>query len=466
MISSVGWVRSGAARAEPIQDDEGDDGDERDMAENAAASAARRAARAQATGDDTELDETIARFGLDDYDDDDDPRDAGALPMFSRKALMFHRSNDDDPFVTLKDADDEDEDADDLIISPHDKLVLAARSEEDVSNIEVHVYEEEGHNLYPHHDILLPSFPLCLEWLGYRPHAAPSASTGANLVCVGTFEPQIEIWDLDVLNTFAPVAVLGGEYTRPLPPDMGAGGKKKKPKKKERERAGGAPDPALGHVDAVMALSWNPMQTNALASASADRTIRIWDLGSPGLACVQTLSHHADKVQAVRWHPSEPTVLLSGGFDKIAAVVDVRAQAAVRPFKLSADVESVSWLSDTHLLVSSEDGHVDCFDARADGRLWTLSAHDTAATGLSCNPGCAGMFATCSTDKVRAQGRVMGANCARAVWRLPSHCAERQRILDGLPPGERPRSTRLALSWSRVVRDARACALSLRGLPS
>jgi len=319
MISSVGWVRSGVARSKPVENDEDDD-DEKLNAAEVARSAARGVARNAAR--DQDLDEAVKRFGLEDYDDDEDPHDAGAMPQFTRKAMMFHRSNAEDPLITLKDEDDEDSDADDLVIQPTDKLVLAARSEEDASNIEVHVYEMDGHNLYPHHDIMLPSFPLALEWVGRRPTGAAGSSGGNNLVAVGTFEPQIEIWDLDVLNTFAPVAVLGGDYTEPIAP--GAAGKKKGKKGGvSSERAGGAPDPSLGHTDAVMGLAWNVLQPNALASASADGTVRIWDLSSPSLACVQTLPHHKDKVQAVRWHPSEPTVLLSGGFDKVTPLCEL-----------------------------------------------------------------------------------------------------------------------------------------------
>lgn len=410
MISSVGWVRSGAARSKPIEVDD----DEEDVASEAAANAARAAAAlsARAAGG--------GGAGVSDDDEEEDPRDAGALPMFQRREMMFYRSNDEDPLITLKDDDEDDSDADDLIIQPTDKLVLAARSEEDVSNIEVHVYEEENHNLYTHHDIMLPSFPLALEWLGARPAGAGGAGAGgANLVAVGTFEPQIEIWDLDVLATFAPVAVLGEAYAEPVAPALG---KKKGGKKKgaRAERAGAPPDPALGHTDAVMGLAWNRLQTNALASASADRTVRIWDLGSPGLACVQTLSHHADKVQAVCWHPSEPSVLLSGSFDKTAAVVDVRAQNAHKSFALGADVEALAWASDTHLLVTTEDGHVSCYDARASGRVWTLSAHDSAATGLTVGSAGSGVFATCSTDKVRARARCPSSlprlGCGSAGW--------------------------------------------------
>jgi len=85
----------------------------------------------------------------------------------------------------------------------------------------VYVYEEPHDNLYAHHDIPLPIFPLCLAWLDYRPASfeqtagatggAAAAAGRSNLIAVGTFAPQIEIWDIDVIDALEPLAVLGAE---------------------------------------------------------------------------------------------------------------------------------------------------------------------------------------------------------------------------------------------------------------
>jgi len=56
---------------------------------------------------------------------------------------------------------------DDLIIRDTDNILLVTKTEDDLSYLEVYVYEEEEDNLYVHHDLMLPSFPLCVEWVGY-----------------------------------------------------------------------------------------------------------------------------------------------------------------------------------------------------------------------------------------------------------------------------------------------------------
>ena len=86
-------------------------------------------------------------------------------------------------------------------------------------------------NLYVHHDILLPAFPLSVAWLDCSP--STGSDTG-NFAAVGTMSPGIEIWDLDVADSVEPLASLGGELPERVPQsaDEEASGSKKKKKKK------------------------------------------------------------------------------------------------------------------------------------------------------------------------------------------------------------------------------------------
>jgi periodic tryptophan protein 1 len=164
---------------------------------------------------------------------------------------------------------------------------------QDFATLEVHVYDQMTGNLYVHHDIPLPSFPLCLA------HGqVSSGGTTGNFCAVGTFSPGIEIWNLDVLNALEPSCILGGDDTTTaddiMMMQMRKGNKGSQKIESETSLRPGS------HTDAVMALSWNNIHKQALASGSADRTVKLWDItqaGDSDATCnVSTFRHHRDKV--------------------------------------------------------------------------------------------------------------------------------------------------------------------------
>jgi periodic tryptophan protein 1 len=140
---------------------------------------------------------------------------------------------------------------------------------------------------------------------------------------------------------------------------------------------------------------------NLLASGSADNTIRIWDLDTG--KTVLTLRHHRSKVQSVRWHPIEPSMLASAGYDRRVCVVDVRTPQDVRSFTLPEDPEVMLWHPHmpTHLLVSTENGRVICFDASKpdDQAVMVLEAHSKAISGMDINTSIPGLLVTVSVDR-------------------------------------------------------------------
>ena len=60
---------------------------------------------------------------------------------------------------------DSEEEKEDYTIRKTDSIIVAATAENDHSNLEVYIYEHEFSNLYVHHEIILGSYPLCIEWL-------------------------------------------------------------------------------------------------------------------------------------------------------------------------------------------------------------------------------------------------------------------------------------------------------------
>ncbi|KAI8925486.1 WD40-repeat-containing domain protein [Entophlyctis helioformis] len=370
----------------------------------------------------------LSIYNLDGYDDENNADDDGLeteghVSLFSNiRGLAYHNSNKEDPYVQLDDEEDEKEELDEMRINPSDNLILASKTEDDISHLEVYVYEEEEDNLYVHHDILLPSFPLCVEWLDFPVGRKAGKSETGNFVAVGTFEPQVEIWDLDTVDSMFPECILGAlpdAKTAASEPeaDLPQGGKKGKKKKKKNGAAAAAslsssaasllasrrPNPER-HVDAVMAIAWNKVQRNLVATGSADTTVKLWDLNRPATA-IANYTHHTNKVQAVAWNRAEPAVLLTGGYDRRACAFDSRAPGSISAWTLTADVECIKWdpIHSERFLVSTEDGIVKAFDVRkgaAKDTLFTLHAHDAAVSALDISSHIDGCIITGSGDKM------------------------------------------------------------------
>ena len=358
------------------------------------------------TAMETEDQGIINKYGLDDYDNED------STHLLSD---VYYDNPEEDP--NLVDMDD-DSDVEEAAILDDDLFVLAATTDVDdeFSHLDVHVYEERDSNIFCHHDYMLAGVPLALAWMDTHPdtlttHTKPTG----NYVAVGTMEPGIEIWNLDVLDTIEPVATLGG-YNFEKDPKTGEPifSQKGRPTMKGGKKKSKKPALVAGsHTDSVLSLSWNQTRREILASGSADKTVKLWDVQKQ--TCVATFSHlHSDKVQAVEWCPTEPSVLLTTGFDKVVSVIDVRSSQTALKWTLPADPECVAWIPQAQykFLVSSEDGNVKCFDAMTamngaaagngvakNAPLWTLAAHNKAATSLAVNPLFPNMIATGSLDR-------------------------------------------------------------------
>jgi len=319
--------------------------------------------------------EIMAEYGLDDYDEEEEQEEGGAR-LLGLGDLTAFADPKEDPYLSTMDrdfGDEDEEDIEDFKIRGTDNLILTGHVEGDSSTLEVWVYNDVEDALYIHHDILLPSFPLALEWLSFD----PESDTRGNLVAVGTMQPVIEVWDLDLVDCLEPAFKLGRK------------GKKKKG------------IPGVGHKDAVLSLSWNTNCDHVLASGSVDQTVLLWDLTNQTVA--SKIKSHNEKVQSLAFHPLEGHTLLTGCCDNFVRVFDCRTVDQHKKWGVSGEVERVVWdhFNPYCCLASTDQGQVQYIDVRKDsGPVWTLSAHSEAVTGLSISSQCPGCISTVSQDRV------------------------------------------------------------------
>jgi periodic tryptophan protein 1 len=364
-----------------------------------------------------EIDDDLKEYDLEHYDDDEQEGEGDTMAMFGNmKSLVFHESNEEDPYITMQGQDEDDEEREELQILATDNLVLAGRIEDEVAHLEVYVYEDEADNIYVHHDIMLPAIPLAVEWLDLPVgKSGASADAKGNFVAIGTMEPDIELWNLDVVDSMYPDAILGQGSE-----DMDGADKPKKKKKKKSKKPNDT-----HHVDAVLSLAANRHHRNLLASSSADKTIKLWDLNTT--KCAKSYSYHTDKVCSVAWHPVESTVLLSGSYDRTVVAADMRAPEAKAPrWGVESDVETVRWNphDPNYFYISTENGMIHYHDARQaptdpskSKAVWMLQAHDESISSFDINPVIPGFLATGSTDKQVKLWNVQGNGPSMVVSR-------------------------------------------------
>merc|ERR1719204_1729462 len=312
-------------------------------------------------------------------------------------------------FRNLKACQSDDED---LYYRPEDCLclTLTTNPEDEISELQLAVYEPNIGNLYIHHHFILPSFPLALAWMDLDPSSTSlrHAKEG-NFVAIATFDCGIGIYHLDLMNCMEEPS-LGG---RAMPDEeeisflqrkhsLETDDMKREELSKEIEEAKKGELLEGSHSDSVTCLGWNEKKRNLLASGSADKTVKLWDILSK--SCIQTLEIHDDKVQDLMWHPVEENILLTAGYDKFAKMTDIRRSGSCLKFQLDSDVEVARWNyhNPGSVLCTTESSNLFCFDVRRpDSPLRKeFVSYEGPTTAFDINKHLEGFIATAALDKV------------------------------------------------------------------
>ncbi|KAI8462483.1 MAG: coatomer WD associated region-domain-containing protein [Monoraphidium minutum] len=119
-----------------------------------------------------------------------------------------------------------------------------------------------------------------------------------------------------------------------------------------------------GHSHYVMQVVFNPKDTNTFASASLDRTVKVWSLGQPTPNF--TLEGHEKGVNCVDYFTGgDRPFLISGADDKLAKVWDYQTKACVQTLEgHSHNISCVAFHPELPIILTgSEDGSVKMWHA-------------------------------------------------------------------------------------------------------
>jgi WD40 repeat protein len=128
-----------------------------------------------------------------------------------------------------------------------------------------------------------------------------------------------------------------------------------------------------GHSSSVYSVAFSHDSTR-LASASYDRTVKIWDASSG--ACLQTLEGHSHFVRSVAFS-HDSTRLASASWDRTVKIWDASSGACLQTLEgHSGEVTSVAFSHDSTRLASvSDDRTVKIWDASSGACLQTLEGY-------------------------------------------------------------------------------------------
>lgn len=142
-----------------------------------------------------------------------------------------------------------------------------------------------------------------------------------------------------------------------------------------------------GHSDVVFALTWSP-DSIRIASASADKTVQVWNAADGGQ--VYVYRGHDDFVYAVAWSPDGRRIA-SGSSDGTVQVWDAVSGTRISTYKGSVNAvsmwSSVTWSPDsTRIASGANDRTVQIWYAENGGQIYTYHGHADSVKSVAWSP--------------------------------------------------------------------------------
>jgi U4/U6 small nuclear ribonucleoprotein PRP4 len=182
-----------------------------------------------------------------------------------------------------------------------------------------------------------------------------------------------------------------------------------------------------GHTERVIDISFSPNSNEAadgsgtvqLASAAADKTIRLWNT-SASQPLLATLKGHDDRVNILGWHPSGK-YLFASSHDNTWSLWDLATQKQLlRQDGHSRAVFGLSVHPDGSLLATgSVDASIRVWDIRSGKALHSFTGHVRQVLGVDWHPDGVLLASACEDHTAR----IWDMRMRKALYTIPAHQA-------------------------------------------
>jgi len=173
-----------------------------------------------------------------------------------------------------------------------------------------------------------------------------------------------------------------------------------------------------GHEDSVDQLCWNPKDANQLATASSDKTVRIWDTRTGN--CTHRVNTSGENIN-ISWSPDANTIAV-GNKDDAISLIDVNQNFKVtKTMKFAFEVNEITWNNDgTLFFITTGNGTVEVVKLGKDPSfkiVRTIQAHTANVYCIEFDP-TGRYFAIGGADALVSLWDVNEMVCVRTFGRL------------------------------------------------
>ncbi|XP_074642173.1 THO complex subunit 3-like [Tubulanus polymorphus] len=182
----------------------------------------------------------------------------------------------------------------------------------------------------------------------------------------------------------------------------------------ERDTRLGKENTFRGHSDSVDQLCWHPSNPDHLATASGDKSVRMWDCrSSKSVATVNTKGENIN----ICWSPNGHTIAV-GNKEDLVTFIDVRSHKVKVEEQFKFEVNEISWNNEGDLFfLTSGNGSIHILNYPDLKLQYVLNAHPANCICIEFDPK-GKYFATGSADALVSLWDMNELVCVRTLSRL------------------------------------------------